>query len=188
MRHYTRLAREIPGAWRADQFHNMNNPRAHYLSTGPEIWEGTGGTVDTIVAGIGTGGTLSGTGKFLREKKPSLKIVGADPEGSILSGDKPRSYKVEGIGEDFFPDTYDRTLPNRMIRVSDRQSFLTARRLAREEGLLAGGSSGTAMAAALQYASELERPEFIVVIFPDTGRNYLSTIYSDDWMKRNGFL
>lgn len=182
-----RLAREIPGAWRPNQFSNPHNPLIHALTTGPEIWEDSQGAVDVFVAGMGTGGTISGTAKFLKEKNPSVTIVGADPEGSILSGDTPRSYKVEGIGEDFIPRTFDRRIVDEMVRVSDKESFNAARRLAREEGILAGGSSGTALAAALKYAQRLARPQYIVVLLPDTGRNYLSKIFSDRWMQENGF-
>ncbi len=182
-----RLAAEIPGAWRPDQFANPANPQVHYLTTGPEIWEDTGGKVDALVAGMGTGGTISGAGRYLKKKNPGLVIVGADPEGSILSGGSPRAYKVEGIGEDFIPKTFDRRIVDVMIRVSDKESFNTARRLAREEGILAGGSSGTALAAARQYARRLERSAKIVAILPDTGRNYLTRLYSDRWMQENGF-
>ncbi len=182
-----RLAREIPGAFRPNQFANPNNPLAHYLTTGPEIWEHSGGKVDVFVAGMGTGGTITGASRYLKEKKPGLVVVGADPEGSILSGDAPKSYKVEGIGEDFIPRTFDRQLVDEMIRVSDRESFNTARRLAREEGILAGGSSGTALAAALKYAERLSEPRLLVVLLPDTGRNYLSKIFSDRWMQENGY-
>ncbi|MCX5646715.1 MAG: cystathionine beta-synthase [Phycisphaerae bacterium] len=183
-----RLAREIPNSFRPNQFENPNNPRAHYLTTGPEIWEDSGGKVEVFVAGMGTGGTISGTGRFLKEKNPNLIIVGADPQGSILSGDAPQSYQVEGIGEDFIPKTFHRQLVDEMVRVTDEESFLTARRLAREEGILAGGSSGTALTAALQFAQRLEEPKYIAVLLPDTGRNYLNKIYSDQWMMENGFL
>jgi cystathionine beta-synthase len=182
-----RLAKEIPGAYRPNQFANQNNPRAHYLTTGPEIWEDTGGKVEVFVASMGTGGTISGTSKYLKEKNPHILIVGADPEGSILSGDTPKSYKVEGIGEDFIPQTFNRQVVDEMIRVSDQESFNIARRLAREEGLLVGGSSGTAVAAALKYAQRLKKPKYMVVLLPDTGRNYLTKIYSDAWMQENGF-
>lgn len=182
-----RLAREIPGAWRPNQFANPHNPLIHSLTTGPEIWEDSHGQVEVFVAGMGTGGTISGTAKYLKERNPGITIVGADPEGSILSGDSPRSYKVEGIGEDFIPRTFNRQVVDEMIRVSDKESFNTARRLAREEGILAGGSSGTALAAALKYAQRLIRPRYIVVLLPDTGRNYLSKIFSDRWMQENGF-
>jgi cystathionine beta-synthase len=182
-----RLSKEIPNSFRPNQFENPNNPRAHYLTTGPEIWEDSDGKVEVFVAGMGTGGTISGTAKFLKEKNPNIVIIGADPSGSILSGDSPHSYKVEGIGEDFIPKTFNRQIVDEMIRVSDAESFNTARRLAREEGLLVGGSAGTALAAALKYAQRLEKPKYIVVILPDTGRNYINKIYSDNWMQENGF-
>lgn len=182
-----RLAREIPGAFRPNQFANRHNPEAHYHSTGPEIWEDTEGKVDVLVAGMGTCGTISGAGRFLKEQNPHIVVIGADPEGSILSGDAPRSYLVEGIGEDYVPATFNRQVVDEMIRVSDRESFLTARRLAREEGLLVGGSAGTAVAAALKYAGRLREHKVIVVVLPDTGRNYLSKIFSDRWMEDNGF-
>jgi len=182
-----RLAHEIPGAFRPNQFANPNNPLIHYLTTGPEIWEDSGGQVEVFVAGMGTGGTISGTSRFLKEKNRNLVVVGADPEGSILSGDSPRSYKVEGIGEDFIPKTFNRQIVDEMVRVSDKESFNTARRLAREEGLLVGGSCGTAVAAALRYAQRLTRPHFIVVLLPDTGRNYITKIFNDAWMQENGF-
>jgi cystathionine beta-synthase len=182
-----RLSREIPGAYRPNQFANPNNPLAHATTTGPEIWEDSGGDVDIFVAGMGTGGTITGTSRYLKEKNPRLVVVGADPEGSILSGDSPKSYKVEGIGEDFIPRTFDRQIVDEMVRVSDRDSFNTARRLAREEGILAGGSSGTALAAALRYAERLTEHRTIVVLLPDTGRNYLTRIFSDRWMQENGF-
>lgn len=182
-----RLAKEIPGAYRPNQFANPNNPLGHYLTTGPEIWADSEGKVEVFVAGMGTGGTISGTAKYLKEKNPDITIVGADPSGSILSGDSPHSYKVEGIGEDFIPKTFNRQIVDEMIRVTDKESFNTARRLAREEGILAGGSSGTALAAALKYAQRLETGKYIVVLLPDTGRNYLTKIFSDSWMQKNGF-
>ena len=182
-----RLAREIPGAFRPNQFGNLANPEAHYRTTGPEIWADTDGTIDVFVAGMGTGGTISGVGRYLKEMKPEVLVVGADPAGSILSGDAPRSYKVEGIGEDFVPYTFDRRVVDDFVRVTDQESFAMARRLAREEGLLAGGSSGTAVAAALKYAMRFEREKLVVVLLPDTGRNYLSKFYADDWMAGNGF-
>jgi cystathionine beta-synthase len=182
-----RLAKEIPNAYRPNQFENPNNPLAHYLTTGPEIWEDSQGKVDVFVAGMGTGGTISGTSKYLKEKNPNIIIVGADPQGSILSGDSPRSYKVEGIGEDFIPKTFNRQIVDEMVRVSDKESFNTARRLARQEGLLVGGSAGTAVAAALKYAQRLQVPKYIVVLLPDSGRNYINKIFSDQWMQENGF-
>jgi len=182
-----RLAREIPGAYRPDQFSNPNNPLAHYLTTGQEIWTDSEGHVEVFVASMGTGGTISGTARYLKERNPAITIVGADPEGSILSGDAPHSYKVEGIGEDFIPKTFNRQVVDEMVRVSDKDSFNTARRLAREEGILAGGSSGTALASALKYAQRLTQPREIVVLLPDTGRNYISKIFSDEWMRENGF-
>jgi cystathionine beta-synthase len=182
-----RLTKEIPGAYRPNQFENSNNPLAHYLTTGPEIWTDSNGEIDVFVAGMGTGGSISGIAKYLKEQNPNITIVGADPEGSILSGDSPKSYKVEGIGEDFIPKTFNRQLVDEMIRISDKESFNMARRLAREEGLLAGGSCGTAVAAALKYAARLSQAKRIVVLLPDTGRNYINKIYSDPWMQENGF-
>ena len=182
-----RLAKEIPNAFRPNQFENPNNPLAHYLTTGPEVWDDSKGKVEIFVAGMGTGGTISGTGKYLKEKNPNIVIVGADPQGSILSGDSPCSYKVEGIGEDFIPKTFTRQVVDEMIRVSDKESFNMARRLTREEGLLVGGSAGTALAAALKYDQRMEKPKYIVVLLPDTGRNYINKIFSDQWMQENGF-
>ena len=183
-----RLAREIPGAYRPNQFGNPKNPEAHYRTTGPEIWEDTDGKVDVFVAGMGTGGTISGTGKYLKEQNPNVIIVGADPEGSILSGDSPKSYRVEGIGEDFIPYTFNRQAVDEMVRVSDAESFLMARRLAREEGLLVGGSAGTAVAGAVKYARRLDPGKVVVVLLPDTGRNYLTKIFCDEWMQECGYL
>lgn len=183
-----RLAREIPNSFRPAQFSNLKNPETHYLTTGPEIWEDLDGKIDVFVAGMGSGGTISGVGKYLKEKNPNVKIIGADPEGSILSGDSPKPWKVEGIGEDFIPVTFDRRVVDEFVRASDTESFNFARRLAREEGILAGGSAGTALAAAVKYAQRLEANKNIVVLLPDTGRNYLTKIFSDDWMFENGFL
>lgn len=182
------IAARIPGSFRVAQFENPANPEAHYHSTGAEIWRDAEGRIDALVGGIGTGGTLSGAGRYLKERNPKLQVIGADPPGSILSGDEPAPFKVEGIGEDYFPDTYDRTIVDRFYRITDRESFLTARRLAREEGILAGGSSGTALAAALRYAADTPEPKEIVVILPDTGRNYLSKLFNDRWMIENGYL
>ena len=182
-----RLSHEIPGAFRPAQFDNLENTAAHFEETGPEIWQQTGGNLDVLVAGMGTGGTISGTGGFLKKQNPKIIVVGADPEGSILSGDSPKSWKVEGIGEDFIPKNFNRQVVDEMIRVSDHDSFQYARRLAREEGILTGGSGGTALAAAFRYAKRITEPKRIVVILPDTGRNYLSKCYDDDWMKQHNF-
>jgi cystathionine beta-synthase len=183
-----RLTEEIPGAFQPNQYFNQENPAAHYETTGPEIWEQTEGKIDVLVLGIGTGGTVTGTGRYLRERKPDLVIVGADPEGSLFSGDQARPYLVEGIGEDFWPETLDPSLIDRYIRVSDRDSFITARAITRQEGILVGGSSGTALFAALQVARDMDESATFVVIFPDTGRNYLSKLYSDTWMLQYGFI
>lgn len=183
-----KLANEIPGAFLPNQFANPNNPMAHYLTTGPEIWEQTGGKITCFVAGMGTGGTISGTARYLKEKNPNIKIVGVDPEGSIYSGDMAAPYKVEGIGEDFIPRNADLKLIDEFVRVSDKDSFNMARRLAQEEGLLLGGSCGTAMTAALRVAQGLSEKDVIVVLMPDGGRGYLSKIFSDDWMHENGFI
>jgi cystathionine beta-synthase len=180
-----RLAREIPGAWRPNQFANLANPEVHYRTTGPEIWEQTGGAITAFVAGVGTGGTISGVGRYLKERNPDVRIVGADPEGSILSGDAPRPWKVEGIGEDFVPKTLNGQVVDDWVRVSDAESFRTARDLARREGLLVGGSAGTAVAAALRYARRLGAHDVIVALCPDTGRNYLSKFFDDAWLEEN---
>ena len=182
-----RLAREIPNAFQPNQYYNPMNPEAHYRTTGPEIWEQTEGRITHFVCGVGTGGTVSGAGRYLRERNRDLVIVGADPEGSIYTGDI-HPYKVEGIGEDFYPGTFDATMVDRWVRVSDRDSLLTARQLTREEGLLVGGSAGTAVFAALAVARELDDDAVIVVLIPDSGRSYLSKIYNDEWMRQNGFL
>jgi len=183
-----RLASEIPGAFQPNQFHNHFNPDAHYHTTGPEIWEATSGEITHFVAGLGTGGTISGSARFLKEKNPSIHVVGADPEGSIYSGDIPRSYAVEGIGMNYLPETVDLRVIDEMVRVSDRDSFLMARRITREEGLLVGGSSGTAAVAAVRLAKTLPADAIVVVILPDSGRGYMSKIFNDDWMIANGFL
>jgi cystathionine beta-synthase len=183
-----RLAREIEGAWRAGQFTNLANPQAHYEHTGPEIWEQTGGRITVFVAAAGTGGTISGIGSYLKERNPKIRVIGADIEGSILSGGKPGPWKVEGIGEDFVPSTLNAQVINEWIRVSDAESFSTARRVAREEGILLGGSSGTCLTAAFRYAASCTAEDLIVALCPDTGRNYLSKMYDDRWMTQNGFL
>lgn len=183
-----RLSKEIKGSFRPNQFINKYNPTAHYLTTGPEIWEDTEGRIDVFVSGIGTGGTISGIGKYLKEKNSNIIVVGADPEGSILSGDSPKPFKVEGIGEDFIPKTFNNQIVDEMIRISDKESFNTARELAKQEGLLVGGSSGTAVAAALKFAQRLDIAKYIVALLPDTGRNYINKIFSDKWMAENGFL
>ncbi|MDE3113340.1 MAG: cystathionine beta-synthase [Chloroflexota bacterium] len=182
-----RLAREIPGGFQPNQYYNVNNPEAHYRTTGPEIWDQTDGAVTHVVMGVGTGGTVSGAGKYLKEKNAEIQIVGADPEGSIYTGDI-HPYKTEGIGEDFYPGTFDPAIVDRWFRVSDRDGLLTARRLTREEGILVGGSAGTAMFAALEIARELDDKQVVVVLFPDSGRSYLSKIYNDEWMRQNGFF
>lgn len=183
-----RLAREIEGAWRAGQFTNLANPQAHFDATGPEIWEQTGGKVTVFIAAAGTGGTLSGTGKYLKERNPQIRVIGADIEGSILSGGAPGSWKVEGIGEDFVPSTLNAQVIDEWIRISDAESFFNARRVAREEGIMLGGSSGTALSAAFKYALRCTADDVIVVLCPDTGRNYLSKMYDDLWMAQNGFM
>ena len=186
-----RLTEEIPGAFQPNQYANPANPRAHYESTGPELWAQLGDRITHLVAGVGTGGTITGTARYLREHKPELVVIGADPEGSIYSGgtDNVRPYLVEGVGEDFWPETFDPAVVDRWVTVSDRDAFLTTRRLAQAEGILAGGSGGLALHAALQVAAELEdRHALIVVILPDSGRSYLSKIYSDGWMRQYGFL
>ena len=184
-----RLAAEIPGAFQPNQYFNAENPAAHYATTGPEIWEQTEGAVDAFVAGIGTGGTISGVGHYLKEQNPDVMIVGADPEGSVYSGDLPRPYLVEGIGEDFWPETFDPSVVDRYVQVSDKDSFRMARAVTRQEGILVGGSCGTAVVAALQVARELDDPsKTVVVLLPDSGRSYLSKIYSDTWMLQHGML
>src|SRR5499433_3286735 len=183
-----RLAREIPGAWRPNQFTNLANPEVHYRTTGPELWEQTGGMITAFVAGAGTGGTISGVGRYLKERNPESTVVGADPDGSVLSGDAPKAWKVEGIGEDFVPKTLNGQVVDEWVRVGDAESFHTARALARREGLLVGGSSGTAVAAALRYARRLSAEDVVVALCPDTGRNYLSKFYDDAWLAANGLL
>ncbi|MGE0480198.1 MAG: cystathionine beta-synthase [Phycisphaerae bacterium] len=183
-----RLLNEIPHAWQPNQFTNLANPEIHYLTTGPEIWEQTQGRVTCFVSGIGTGGTISGVGKYLKERNPNIRVVGADPEGSVLSGGKPGPWLVEGIGEDYVPKTFNSQMVDDWVRVSDAESFLAARKLARLEGLLVGGSCGTAVGAALRYAQRLTANDLLVAVLPDTGRNYLSKMYNDDWMREHGYL
>lgn len=180
-----RLAREIPGAWRPNQFANSANPEMHYRSTGPEIWEQTDGKVTAFVSGVGTGGTLTGVARYLKERNPDIKVIGADPVGSVLSGGSPQPWKVEGIGEDFVPKTFNGTLVDDWVQVSDAESFHIARELARREGIMAGGSSGTAVAAGLRYARRLTEHDLVVIICADTGRNYMSKAFNDQWLAEN---
>ncbi len=183
-----RLSTE-PGAWKPDQYSNPNNPRSHYETTGPEIWDQTDGTVTHFVAGVGTGGTISGTGRYLKEaSNGKVRVIGADPEGSVYSGGTGRPYLVEGVGEDFWPTAYDPTVADEIIAVSDKDSFEMTRRMAREEGLLIGGSCGMAVVAALRVAAKAEPGSLIVVLLPDSGRGYLSKVFNDDWMSAYGFL
>ena len=184
-----RLEREIPGAFQPNQYKNPANPEAHYLSTGPELWRQSGGAITHLVVGVGTGGTITGVAKYLKEQNPAIEVIGADPVGSIYSNEEVHPYLVEGVGEDFWPSTYDPSVVDRYVTVSDRDSFLTTRRLAETEGLLVGGSCGLAMHAALEVAAGIDDPEAMVaVILPDGGRGYLSKIFSDEWMTQHGFL
>ncbi|MFO0964289.1 MAG: cystathionine beta-synthase [Gemmataceae bacterium] len=180
-----RLAREIPGGWRPNQFSNLANPEVHYRQTGYEIWEQTEGRLTAFVAGVGTGGTISGVARYLKEQNPDVRIIGADPEGSVLSGGSPKPWKVEGIGEDFVPKTFNGQLVDEWIRITDAESFQIARAVARREGILLGGSSGTAVAAALHYARRLNGDQLVVALCADTGRNYLSKFYDDRWLAEN---
>jgi cystathionine beta-synthase len=180
-----RLTEEIPGAFQPNQYLNEENPAAHEATTGPEIWRQTDGRITAFVTGVGTGGTITGVARYLKSHNPNVLVVGADPEGSIFSGDV-HTYLTEGIGEDFWPNTFDPSLVDRYVRVSDRDAFRMARRITREEGILVGGSSGTAVVAALEVARELGPDDVVVVILPDTGRNYLSKLYSDTWLLQYG--
>ncbi|MCB0928093.1 MAG: cystathionine beta-synthase, partial [Mycobacterium sp.] len=184
-----RLVVETPGAWKPDQYSNPNGPASHYETTGPEIWSDTDGTVTHFVAGVGTGGTITGTGRYLKEVSDGkVQIVGADPEGSVYSGGTGRPYLVEGVGEDFWPAAYDAAIPDEIIAVSDADSFDMTRRLAREEGLLVGGSCGMAVVAAIEVAKKIGPDGLVVVLLPDGGRGYLSKIFNDAWMSSYGFL
>jgi cystathionine beta-synthase len=190
-----RLARDIPGAFKPDQYWNAENPKAHEATTGPEIWAQTEGRITHFVASVGTGGTVSGIAHYLKARNPKIVVVGGDPEGSVLSGDTARPYLTEGVGEDFFPGTYDPQVVDRWVRVSDRDAFRMARRITREEGILAGESCGTAVLAALDEARRImttdpdgAKDAVMVVILPDGGRNYLSKLYNDEWMRANGLL
>jgi cystathionine beta-synthase len=183
-----RLTSEIPGAYQPNQYHNQRNPDSHYQTTGPEIWEQTEGKITHFVVSVGTGGTVTGAGRYLKEQNPDIVVVGADPEGSIFTSEETAPYLVEGIGKDSWPDTLDRDVIDRWVTVSDRDSFLTARRITKEEGLLAGGSCGTAVWAALEVGQGLGPHDLIVVILPDSGKNYLSKLYNESWMLEHGFL
>jgi cystathionine beta-synthase len=188
-----RLARDIPGAFKPDQYWNTENPAAHERTTGPELWDQTDGRITHLVASVGTGGTISGAARYLKGRNAAIRIVGADPEGSVLSGDTARPYLTEGIGEDFFPGTYDASAVDEWVRVSDRDAFAMARRITREEGILSGGSCGTAMVAARKVVAELMGRDggtdaVVVVLLPDSGRSYLSKIYNDEWLRANGLM
>jgi cystathionine beta-synthase len=193
-----RIVDETPNSFLANQYHNPENPHSHYLTTGPEIWEQTSGKVTDVVIGMGTGGTISGTGRYLKERNPKIKVIGVDPEGSILAETwrqghlptdiQPRNYKVEGIGEDFLPSTLDFSVIDEVIQVGDKEAFTWARRLVKEEGIFCGGSAGSALSAAMQYAASLTPDHLVVVLLPDSGSRYLSKFYDDKWMRENGFM
>ncbi|MBM2850631.1 MAG: cbs [Anaerolineales bacterium] len=193
-----KIVAETPNCILANQYHNPENPRSHYATTGPEIWEQTAGKVTDVLMGMGTGGTITGVGRYLKEKNPKIRIVGVDPAGSLLyethqlghipDDPHPKTYKTEGIGEDFLPTALDLSVVDEVIQVGDKETFLTTRRLVREEGIFCGGSSGTAVAAALRYCRDLGPERLVVVILPDSGSRYLSKVFDDDWMRENGFL
>jgi cystathionine beta-synthase len=189
-----RLTKETPNSFMPNQYRNPANPEVHYRTTGPEIWQQTKGELDAFVCGVGTGGTITGTGRYLKQQKKAIQVVGVDPEGSIFYDRfhgreaEARTYKVEGIGEDFMPDTLDMSVIDDIVRVSDKEAFNMARRLAREEGILVGGSGGAAVSAAMSVAQRLEKGKIVVALLPDTGRNYLSKVFSDSWMRDQGML
>jgi cystathionine beta-synthase len=184
-----RLARETPGAWKPDQYSNPANPEAHYLTTGPEIWTATEGRITHFVAGVGTGGTITGAARYLREQNQGITVIGADPEGSVYSGGSPRPYLTEGVGEDFWPATYDADAADVVVRCSDRDAMLTARQATADEGILVGESGGMALWVALQVARDLDDPEALfVVLLPDSGRNYIAKLFNDDWLRERGLL
>lgn len=191
-----RIVRETPNSILANQYFNPKNPEAHYKTTGPEIWQQTGGQIDYFVCGVGTGGTITGAGKFLKEQNPAVKVIGVDPKGSILReyfytktySDVLKTYKIEGIGQDWIPGTLNFDYIDEMVEVTDKESFLMARRLTREEGIFVGGSSGSAVVGALKIADQFKENDVIVILLPDTGERYLSKVYNDDWMRESGFL
>jgi cystathionine beta-synthase len=184
-----RLTREIPNAFQPNQYFNQANPISHYETTGPEVWEQTEGKISHFVAGVGTGGTITGVARYLKERSPGVKVIGADPEVTIYTTEQIHTYKVEGVGEDFWPGTFDPNVIDEWVQVTDRESFIAARRMTREEGILVGGSGGLAVHAALEVARRIDDPNaLIVVLLPDSGRGYLSKLYNDDWMRENGFL
>ena len=184
-----RQARETPGGWKPDQYSNPANPQVHYLTTGPEIWEATEGRITHFVAGVGTGGTITGVGRYLREQNPVVQVVGADTQGSVFSGGTPETYLTEGVGEDFWPQTYDPDVADLIVRCTDRDAMLTARQATAAEGILVGESGGLALWVALQVARDVDDPDALfVVLLPDSGRNYVGKLFNDDWLRENGLL